>query len=204
MAMYSIIEIFDSFQGEGRLMGVPATFIRFAGCNLSCPWCDTAEQLKGKKTLMTAEEIVDKVNCKNVIFTGGEPTLYDLETICNLLDKKVGSGLRAIETNGTNEVPRCINFVACSPKPQSSYSIDFSIKVAEASRQTDYKYVADSNLTADVITTPISEKTLIYIQPEFYSGEKSVEKARELVRELRKKGFDARLGIQAHKYWGVR
>ena len=43
---YPILEIFDSVQAEGRYSGVPATFIRFAGCNLSCPWCDTEEQLQ--------------------------------------------------------------------------------------------------------------------------------------------------------------
>ena len=40
---YPVIEIFDSIQGEGAMMGIPVSFIRVAGCNLACPWCDTKE-----------------------------------------------------------------------------------------------------------------------------------------------------------------
>lgn len=117
MKTYSINEIFYSLQGEGYYTGRPAVFIRFAGCNLRCPFCDT-DFSKGRA--MTAAEIVKAVHVLHInprpfiVLTGGEPTLQvDGELISALHEL---SATIAMETNGTRPVPDGIDFVTCSPK----------------------------------------------------------------------------------------
>ena len=117
MKTYSINEIFYSLQGEGYYTGRPAVFIRFAGCNLRCPFCDT-DFSKGRA--MTATEIAKAVRILHtnprpfIVLTGGEPTLQvDGELLSALREL---SATIAMETNGTRPVPDGIDFVTCSPK----------------------------------------------------------------------------------------
>lgn len=112
--MKKINEIFYSLQGEGANAGTPAVFVRFSGCNLRCPFCDT-EHESGKK--MTDEEIVDEVKqhpATLVVLTGGEPTLQADEQLIAML-KETGKTV-AMETNGTRPVPKGVDFVTISPK----------------------------------------------------------------------------------------
>jgi len=118
--LYSLNEIFYSIQGEGRNTGMPAWFIRFAGCNLNCRWCDTDYS---KKFYADEEDIIfhnlDSNNCKNIILTGGEPSLQDLMPLLIYLK---GKGYYiAIETNGTNSLRRyeereLLDWITVSPK----------------------------------------------------------------------------------------
>ena len=112
--MKKINEIFYSIQGEGRNAGRAAVFIRFSGCNIRCPFCDTKHQ-KGKE--MSDLEIINQIAeypCRFVILTGGEPTLY---VDADFVDKLHHKGYEvAIETNGTNIVPANVDFVTLSPK----------------------------------------------------------------------------------------
>lgn len=112
---YAIVEIFESLQGEGFNTGMPAIFIRFGKCNLACPWCDTDYQTF---SLMTLKQIADQVtafSAKNIIITGGEPTIQpNLEKLLSYF-KTLGYFL-AIETNGLKPVPSQIDYIATSPK----------------------------------------------------------------------------------------
>ena len=84
--LYPIIEIFTSIQGEGTHMGLVTTFVRFAGCNLTCPWCDTKESWDiANSKQMTVEEIVAQCDAARVVLTGGEPTLYELKHLITAL-----------------------------------------------------------------------------------------------------------------------
>lgn len=111
-------EIFHSIQGEGRYTGTPAVFLRFAGCNLNCWFCDTEFH---SFTEMSEEEIVAEV-CKypsrNVVITGGEPTL---QLTASLAEKLHAAGFFImLETNGTRALPEgCdVDWITCSPKLQ--------------------------------------------------------------------------------------
>ena len=100
-----IIEIFSSFQGEGLLIGQRQIFVRFAGCNLNCNYCDTNDSKSEKSgKLMTPEEVSEEINeiltpdCKAISFTGGEPSLYP--DFINEVSKNFNLNIM-LETNGT-------------------------------------------------------------------------------------------------------
>lgn len=113
--LYRINEIFYSLQGEGRWAGRAAVFIRFSGCNLKCPFCDTNFK---EYTEMTLSEILAAIAeyraCGFVVLTGGEPTLQ--------LDQALVDGLRsdgffvAVESNGTRPLEAYVDWLTISPK----------------------------------------------------------------------------------------
>ena len=109
-------EIFYSLQGEGANTGTPAVFVRFSGCNLKCPFCDTEYQ---SGTEMTEQAIVEEV-CRQgaqaplVVLTGGEPTLQATPELIDLFHQ---NGFKvAMETNGTKTPPSNIDWMTVSPK----------------------------------------------------------------------------------------
>lgn len=112
---YRIVEIFESLQGEGYNTGMPSVFLRFGRCNLSCHWCDTNYN---EFDQMSREQIWTRLrqyDSKNIIITGGEPTIQP--HIRALLQFLRGQGyFLAIETNGLAEVPTEIDYIATSPK----------------------------------------------------------------------------------------
>ena len=117
---YKVNEIFFTLQGEGAHSGIPAVFVRFSGCNLRCPWCDTDF---AEYTEMSASQIIQEMltlydvpneRRKMCVLTGGEPSLQ--------VDKPLIDALHAagfyicIETNGTHPLPEGIDWITCSPK----------------------------------------------------------------------------------------
>ena len=109
-------EIFHSLQGEGYNSGMPAVFIRFSGCNLQCPFCDTQHE---SGTEMTEREVVEAVKhlaprSSLVVVTGGEPAL---QLTASLVDALHEIGKRvAVETNGTLPLPPNVDWITLSPK----------------------------------------------------------------------------------------
>jgi organic radical activating enzyme len=118
--MYKINEVFYTLQGEGAHSGIPAVFVRFSGCNLRCPWCDTEF---AEFTEMSADEIVREAlsiydipneRRKMLVLTGGEPSL---QVDTPLIDALHAAGFYiCIETNGTRPLPDGIDWITCSPK----------------------------------------------------------------------------------------
>lgn len=98
-----ISEIFLSLQGEGIYQGKASIFIRLAGCNLACTWCDTRYACESGEE-MTTEQVLERVSaedCSLVCITGGEPLLQQ-EHLLPLLEALGERGyITGIETNGT-------------------------------------------------------------------------------------------------------
>ena len=136
-----VIEKFTSINGEGLKQGELAVFIRFAGCNLRCSYCDTRYSFENPKfTDESVEEIMNyvrKANVKNITITGGEPLLQ--KNINELLEKLTNEGYNVeIETNGSINIKDFVN------NSNISYTLDYKLPVSLMEKHMDtenYKYI---------------------------------------------------------------
>ncbi|WP_410764406.1 7-carboxy-7-deazaguanine synthase QueE [Haloferax sp. DFSO60] len=117
-----INELFASLQGEGKLAGVPSTFVRTSGCNLRCWFCDSYHtSWEPTHAWMTVEDIVAEVGelaPSHVVVTGGEPLIH--EETSALLSELSDDYHLTVETNGTLETDAPVDLASISPKLASS------------------------------------------------------------------------------------
>jgi len=195
---YDLNEIFYSIQGEGRWTGRPAIFVRFAGCNLACEWCDTDHSKQSELTLQQLSDYIEseakgstmETWCESVILTGGEPTLQNLEPLALKL-KRQGYWI-AIETNGTGEVPDRVSWVTVSPKEAGTYTCD-ELKLV---------YTGEENLDLYIPARRPGSWTQPqrFLQPCWRPGKMNIEETVQKVKE----NPTWHLSIQTHKLIGVR
>ena len=156
---YRINDIFYSLQGEGRHTGRAAVFIRFSGCNLRCPFCDTGFTAFRQ---MTADEIIDAIapwqHCGFVVLTGGEPSL---QVDAHLVERLHKAGLFvAMETNGTHAIAEGVDWVTLSPK---SCFVDHPLPIV-IQRADEVKVVFDGIHLPECPDT-IEGNTYLCLQP---------------------------------------
>lgn len=122
-----ISETFDSIQGEGSLIGTPSFFIRMAGCNLRCTWCDTPyaswDASGESRTVASLAEEVRKSARKHVVLTGGEPMMFPRVVELNDTLRAMGCHV-TVETAGTIDLPLNCDLLSCSPKLSNSTPVD--------------------------------------------------------------------------------
>ncbi|MBO7720848.1 MAG: 7-carboxy-7-deazaguanine synthase QueE [Kiritimatiellae bacterium] len=194
--MYQLVEIFESLQGEGRNTGRPCVFVRFAGCNLSCPWCDTDV---GPRFSLSLDELVAEVKShrsKSVVLTGGEPALVAAMPELVAALKAEGFWI-AVETNGTAEPDwfAFVDYIACSPKAE------FADRVA-LTRADEVRVVASSAAAAGFCRA-VRERiaaTDYYVSPCERDGEIDYATTKEVLSRL--EGWS--LSVQLHKILGFR
>ena len=211
-----INEIFYSIQGEGSYAGTPMVFVRVAGCNLRCSWCDQPDTImRGfvdrndnrvdlKYDFMDEHGILSKVKiaapgCRRVCITGGEPTVHKLG---NLIDELVlDRYILHLETNGTNfpNWVRKIHWVTCSPKREGVVHPDMR------SYANEFKFIVDQEFSAEELdfAVELSANKRVFMQGCNYQDyiDYSTQKfASNIVLEHP----SLRLGVQLHKYLGVR
>ena len=203
---FNVVEIFDSIDGEGKRTGELATFIRLAGCNLRCSYCDTPYGLdftQGDK--MTTTEIINackEFGNKNVTLTGGEPLarifIGDLITELALNNFEVN-----IETNGS--IP-----LYNTPKLKNVfYTMDYKCSSSEVEDKMDLKNLDEEDVLKFVVGNELdlsnckyilenhNIKAQVYISPVFGKIEPV-----EIVNYMKahKKLFkNARVQVQLHK-----
>ncbi|MBO7309430.1 MAG: 7-carboxy-7-deazaguanine synthase QueE [Kiritimatiellae bacterium] len=193
---YRLVEIFESLQGEGRNTGRPCVFVRFAGCNLACPWCDTDVR---ERFSMTLDELLAEIasyKAKTVVLTGGEPTLIEgaPELIAAL---KAAGYFIAVETNATVDAPwlQFVDYVACSPKAE------FPDKI-ELKKANEVRVVASDESAVEFCrrVKEIIEADDYYVSPCDHDGEIDFATAKSVLSKL--DGWS--LSVQLHKILGFR
>ena len=199
--MYRVNDIFYSLQGEGHNTGRAAVFIRFAGCNLRCSFCDTEFDTYRE---MTAEEIVASVNtysARFVVLTGGEPTLQVDEAFVDLLHQ-YGFEV-AMESNGTRPAPNNLDWLTVSPKISGE-----KWKVESGWRLPDeVKVVFDEDTVPETyLPSPstLSLSPILYLQPcDTGNAERNAIIINRCIDYI-KEHPQWRLSLQTHKLIGFK
>lgn len=198
-----IVEIFKSIQGEGYNFGKQVIFIRLGNCNLKCPWCDTNWKKYRELTIQEIMEEISKYNCKNVIITGGEPTINNLTPLLKELKDK-GYWI-AIETNGTNNIGyEYIDYITTSPK------FIYGSKIIKLKKANEVRIVVDTDNKIDFITFCINIRNKIkakkyFLSPVEIDGEfKNLALLGEIKQKLKERGAgEWEISIQLHKLMGI-
>lgn len=198
--MRKISEIFYSIQGEGHHVGYPTVFIRFSGCNLACPFCDTQH---AEGIMMNDNDIIHAVNLYKadwIVLTGGEPSLHIDEQFIYLLKRATGKKI-AIETNGTNPLPAGIDWVTISPKTGISGEKELPIRAtyADEIKVVDLGQPLEQYFNLECK----KENTIMYLQPCYTPDEKEFQQNQ--LRTLRRIFDDPRwtLSVQLHRFLGI-
>jgi 7-carboxy-7-deazaguanine synthase len=191
--MLALVEIFYSIQGEGTWTGTPAVFVRLAGCNLNCRFCDTDYALR---FFASIQDVVARVralggDCPMVILTGGEPLAQ--RATAELIAALRADGRRVhIESNGTVplELPPDV-WLTVSPKER--------LHPAMAARADEVKLIVDGRVPREWLPTFAGRRVPVFLQPEG-NKPKNVALALEAAKA---EPARFRLSLQTHKFIGA-
>lgn len=199
---YRIVEIFESLQGEGYHTGMPAVFIRLGKCNLACTWCDTDYLSFRPMSLYEILHTVAAYASRNIIITGGEPTIQP--HLSQLLDALKARGYRLhLESNGLQAIPEQIDYAAVSPK--AAYAEKYS--AVGTKRADEVRIVADGDVLAfcgQIEQTIRAER--YYLSPCERNGEMNIHHTIRQLGRLNSRGTGFphwQLSVQTHKWAGI-
>ncbi len=189
------MEAFYTLQGEGFHQGKAAYFIRLAGCDVGCVWCDVKESWQEDLyPLQTIQEIVSKAKenpARLAVITGGEPTLHRLDTLTSEL-KKEGFATH-IETSGSSPLTGAWDWICLSPK-KFKPPLPGILKKAN-----ELKIVVFNNsdfLWAEKYASQVSPNCKLYLQPEWSKA----EQVTPLIVEYILAHPQWQFSLQMHKY----
>ncbi len=192
---YPVMEMFYTLQGEGYHQGKAAYFIRLAGCDVGCVWCDVKESWDASKhPVFSVDEIVASAlahPARLAIITGGEPLLYNLDALTIAL-KKVGFEVN-IETSGSSPMSGNWDWVCLSPK---KFKAPLTESIQAASELKVVIFNTHDFEWAETYAKQVAASCKLYLQPEW---DKSNE-ITPLVIEYIKANPKWELSAQLHKY----
>ncbi len=216
-----LIELYKSVQGESSFAGVPCIFVRLAGCNLRCAWCDSEYTFTGGQPF-TADEILAQIEalqpCRLIEFTGGEPMLQARELL-PFMDRLLANNYTLmIETSGQQPleaVPKPVHKIVDVKCPGAGAAANtFHMENLDVltpndevkfvlTNRADYEFARDFIRTHDLANRCGS----ILLSPAFLKAptdQRSTENCaldpRLVVEWMLADGLPARLSLQIHKY----
>jgi len=193
-----VMEHFYTIQGEGFYSGRAAYFIRLAGCDVGCVWCDVKESwdVEGHP-ILSIEEIINKVKSTStdfVVLTGGEPAMYNLNQLVDSL-KQFGIET-AIETSGCYPLIGNIDWYCFSPKK-------FKAPTDEAYQKANELKVVifhESDLAwAEEHASKVDRNCMLYLQPEWSRQERVLPQIIDYVKSNPR----WRISLQTHKFMQI-
>lgn len=192
------MESFYTLQGEGFWQGHAAYFIRLAGCDVGCVWCDVKEswQASGHPQVPVKDIVsgADSAKSDIAVITGGEPAMYDLS---DLTAQLIAKGFKThIETSGVHPVTGDWHWICLSPKKFKPAAEGIHERAQELKvvvyNKTDFKF-------AEEHAARVSIDCQLYLQPEWGR----VNQVLPLIVEYVKENPQWKVSLQAHKYMNI-
>jgi len=195
--MLPLMEEFYTIQGEGSHTGTAAYFIRVGGCDVGCHWCDVKESWNADLHPPTlADTIVENVKkfAKTVVITGGEPLMWSMDYITELLQKNYIK--THIETSGAYSFSGKWDWFCLSPK-KTKLPLDENYREADELKmiihnQSDFIFAEEQ-------AAKVGKKCQLFLQPEWSKKEKMTEQIVEYVMKNPK----WKISLQTHKYLNI-
>ena len=193
-----LMEAFHTIQGEGFHQGKAAFFVRLAGCDVGCHWCDVKESWDpAKHPKVSIDDIVDKAMKKSTrlaVITGGEPLMYDLTGLTRALKDR---GFRThIETSGAHPMSGEWDWICFSPKKFKSpdpviFGLAHELKII-IYHQSDFHW-------AQEIGSKVNPACKMFLQPEWSRKDKMIPLITEFVMD----NPVWEISLQIHKYMNI-
>lgn len=170
----AISEIFESIQWEWRNTWKPSIFVRFWWCNLKCTWCDSKyswDSTIEKANIMELWDILDQIrwfSSKHIIFTGGEPTLFQKQML-DIQEELWGEWYTyELETNGSQEIIEPLEFqqINISPKLKSSWNDEYKLRIINTyfPKVEKYGYIDFKFVCSNIMDCKETDKYLSYLK----------------------------------------
>lgn len=194
IASLPVMETFFSIQGEGYHTGQSFYFIRLAGCDVGCHWCDVKESWDhNKHQFLAIDKIVKLVNknSSQVIITGGEPLMWDLKKLT--ADLKINNIKVHLETSGAYDLTGTYDWICLSPKKRKLPKKEIYKKANELKiivyNKDDFKFALQQE-------KKVNDKCKLFIQPEWSKFDEIKKDVVKFVKENPKWS----VSLQTHKY----
>jgi len=196
--MLPVMEEFYTIQGEGANTGKPAYFIRVGGCDVGCHWCDVKESWNpALHPLKSVDEVVKatlQFPSKDIVITGGEPTIYNLNYLCDELTKHGKQVF--LETSGAYSLTGKWHWICLSPKKTAPPTNEIYHEAHELKvivfNQNDFKW-------AEEHAAKVKDSCRLFLQPEWSKSKEMLPQIIDYVQMHPKWN----ISLQTHKFMGI-